>query len=107
MSEKKTNYNKAVMCHLCSKVVTCGQLEYHLRIHSGERPFSCDQCGMTFRGKAQLRAHFVSHSDVKDQVCSICDFATKYYYNLRAHMKKIHNINIGKLISKQNNDIGE
>lgn len=36
-------------CEICSKVFHhSGNLRKHMVLHSGERPFSCDECGRTF-----------------------------------------------------------
>uniref|UniRef100_A0A8C7NBV6 C2H2-type domain-containing protein n=1 Tax=Oncorhynchus kisutch TaxID=8019 RepID=A0A8C7NBV6_ONCKI len=49
-SNRKTFQKPKHMCRICGKYVTAGAFEYHMRTHSGERPFSCPhpQCGMKF-----------------------------------------------------------
>ncbi|KFP29387.1 Zinc finger and BTB domain-containing protein 37, partial [Colius striatus] len=46
-------------CRMCGKKYTRkDQLEYHIRKHTGNKPFHCHVCGKSFPFQAILNQHF-------------------------------------------------
>lgn len=55
-----------VMCEECGKSVLPSLLKQHMRIHTGERPFACDLCGLRFRQRSAFITHKKSHKRLGD-----------------------------------------
>lgn len=55
-----------------------------------EKRFQCDQCPKRYLTEFLLSQHRLSHENLKTQKCDQCSFATNALYDLKNHVKRIH-----------------
>lgn len=57
MLHKWNSCNDKMPCPICNRVFGKSSLRCHLRLHTNERIFKCDQCELKFTRKANLKEH--------------------------------------------------
>lgn len=76
-------------CPYCSRVFhrSSADLQKHIWIHEGIKPFKCSECSHTCRSRNNLKIHMLRHSNDKPHLCEECGKSYKSKTALKCHIK--------------------
>ena len=83
---------KPFSCEQCDYSSTQSQnLKTHKLTHTGEKPFACKQCNYSCSHNSSMKYHMLSHTGKKPFTCKQCNYSCKGSRDLKMHMEK-HNV---------------
>ncbi|XP_050430422.1 zinc finger protein 91-like [Adelges cooleyi] len=89
---------KPYVCQVCNhSSATKHMMQVHMRQHNGEKPFSCDAPGCSFKtgDHNSLRRHKLRHTDDRPYKCTHCNYRCIQVTALKSHITNNHRDSVG------------
>ncbi|XP_022248683.1 zinc finger protein ZFAT-like isoform X1 [Limulus polyphemus] len=80
---------RSYKCPYCDRIFhrSSTDLQKHMWIHEGIKPYKCTLCSHESRSKNNLRVHMLRHTEEKSHLCEECGKSYKSKTALRTHLK--------------------
>ncbi|XP_065081017.1 zinc finger protein 41-like isoform X2 [Ochlerotatus camptorhynchus] len=79
------------MCDICGKSIDPKRMDSHMNRHNGLQPYTCDECGLQFHCRMNLRKHINrSHAKGNEMTCDICGRVSSSKIAHTQHLRAVH-----------------